>query len=156
MLYWNPLKDTKFVLPRLCLMYSQDTSLAPTCTMSDDRFTMATQEQWGGESEKRCVKALERRWIQQGNVTHWLTELPSLLCWKNAIMFHPLSRRHVISWYKGTSLRSTQLCFDCNMRMQLTFSWSIYTVSAREADNVAKHHMKTGPTSYPCCHGGII
>lgn len=80
MLYWNPLRDMKFVLPCLCRMYSEDTSLAPTCTTRNDCFTMATQEQWGGESEKRCVKGLERRRLKQGDVTHWIYLIYFLLC----------------------------------------------------------------------------
>lgn len=79
--------DTQaFVLPHVSVC-AWCTSSATTCTMSDDHFTMATPEQWGGESQKRCVKRLEKRLIQQPDT---ILILPPLCC-RNA---NPLLSRH--------------------------------------------------------------
>lgn len=102
--------------------------------------TMATQEQRGGESEKRCVKGLERRLIQQSEATHSLIRL-------HAITFHPRSCRHGIMSLK----REAVFWLKYEYAVEAFFSCCIYTVSAVATDCVAKH---LGPASHPRCHGG--
>lgn len=129
--HWTGLKQPQepfpLVLPRLCLRRAEDTLSATTCAVSDDHITMATQEQWGGDSKKRCVKRLERRLVQQSGATHSL--------------IHLLSPEHMLSHFTHCHVGVASRVWEEKLypKYENAVSCRVYTVSTVETDCVAKH-----------------